>query len=33
MTPELFATQEAYKLVKNGMSFRDAYVQVGKKYL
>lgn len=33
MTPELFATQKAYELVKNGMSFRDAYIQVGKEYL
>ncbi len=32
MTPELFATEEAYKLVKNGLSFRDAYKEVGKKY-
>jgi argininosuccinate lyase len=29
MTPELYATQEAYKLVtEEGMSFREAYAQV-----
>lgn len=33
MTSELYATQQAYDLVKNGMSFRDAYIKVGKKYL
>jgi argininosuccinate lyase len=33
MTPELYATQEAYKLVKNGMSFREAYLEVWKKYV
>jgi argininosuccinate lyase len=32
MTPELFATEEAYKLVKNGMPFRDAYKIVSKKF-
>jgi argininosuccinate lyase len=32
MTPELYATEEAYKLVKKGMSFRDAYRIVGEKY-
>ncbi len=32
MTPELFATQEAYKLVKAGMPFREAYRKVGEKY-
>jgi argininosuccinate lyase len=32
MTPELFATQEAYKLVKKGISFRQAYKEVGKKF-
>ncbi|WP_144082963.1 hypothetical protein [Salinispira pacifica] len=29
ITPELFATDEAIKLVEEGMSFRDAYRQVG----
>ena len=29
---ELFATEEAYKLVKRGMPFRDAYRKVAKKY-
>lgn len=29
-TPEIFATDEAYKLVKKGMPFRDAYRQVAK---
>ncbi len=32
MTAELYATEEAYKLVKQGMSFRDAYKKVGEKY-
>lgn len=32
MADELYATEEAYKLVKEGMSFRDAYKKVGKKY-
>ncbi len=32
MTPELFATEEAYKLVKKGVPFREAYRTVGKKY-
>lgn len=32
MTEELYATEEAYKLVKGGMTFRDAYKEVGKKY-
>ncbi|MBI5073077.1 hypothetical protein HZA99_04625 [Candidatus Woesearchaeota archaeon] len=32
MTEELFATEEAYELVRKGMSFRDAYKEVGKKY-
>ncbi|MBT6337324.1 argininosuccinate lyase, partial [Candidatus Woesearchaeota archaeon] len=32
MTPELYATEEAYKLVKKGMSFRDAYQKIGEKY-
>ena len=30
--PELYATEEAYKLVKTGMPFRDAYRQVGEKF-
>jgi len=30
MTPELFATEEAYKLVKKGMPFRQAYKKIGK---
>jgi argininosuccinate lyase len=33
MTKELYATEEAYKLVKSGMSFRDAYQIIGKKYV
>ncbi|MFH1306292.1 MAG: argininosuccinate lyase [Candidatus Micrarchaeota archaeon] len=32
MSKELFATQEAYKLAKKGMPFRDAYKKVGEKY-
>lgn len=32
MTPEIFATEEAYKLVKEGKPFRDAYKEVGKKF-
>lgn len=31
LSKELYATEEAYKLVKKGMSFRDAYKEVGKK--
>ncbi len=31
-TPDLYATDEAYQLVKDGMPFRDAYRKVGKKY-
>ena len=30
MTKELFATEEVYKLVKKGKSFRDAYKEVKK---
>lgn len=30
---ELYATKEAYELVKNGMNFRDAYKIIGEKYL
>lgn len=33
MTPEIFATHEALKLVLKGESFRDAYKKVGKNYL
>jgi argininosuccinate lyase len=33
MSEELYATEEAYRLVKNGMSFREAYKKVGEKYL
>ncbi len=29
-SPELYATHAAYQLVKNGMPFRDAYIQVGR---
>jgi len=32
MTKELYATEEAYKLVKKGMSFRDAYKKIGKTF-
>ncbi|RMF55408.1 argininosuccinate lyase [Candidatus Woesearchaeota archaeon] len=32
MKPELFATEEAYKLVKKCVPFREAYKKVGKKY-
>jgi argininosuccinate lyase len=32
MSDELYATEEAYHLVKKGMSFRDAYKKVGQKY-
>jgi len=32
MTKELYATEEAYKLVKKGMPFRDAYKKIGTKY-
>jgi argininosuccinate lyase len=32
MTSELFATEEALKLVKKGMAFRDAYKKVGEKF-
>lgn len=33
MTPELFATEEAYRLVKEGLSFRDAYTKIWEKYM
>jgi len=29
---ELFATEEAYRLVKRGLPFRDAYRRVAKKF-
>ena len=32
LTKELYATQEAYELVKEGMPFRQAYKEIGKKY-
>jgi len=32
LAPELFATEEAYKLVKQGVPFRDAYRQVGERF-
>jgi argininosuccinate lyase len=31
-TPELLATEEAYRLVKSGMPFRDAYRKVAARY-
>jgi hypothetical protein len=27
-TQELYATQEAYELVKQGKTFRDAYIEI-----
>ncbi|MBI2130175.1 argininosuccinate lyase [Candidatus Woesearchaeota archaeon] len=32
MTPEIYATEELNKLVKQGVPFREAYKQVGEKY-
>ena len=32
MSEELFATEEAYRLVREGMPFREAYRKVGLKY-
>ena len=32
ITKELFATEEAYKLVLKGMPFRDAYRKIGKRF-
>ncbi len=32
MTEELYATEEAYELVKKGIPFREAYQTVAKKY-
>jgi len=33
MTNELYATEEAYKLVKKGVPFRDAYRTIGEKFV
>lgn len=33
MLPELYATEEAYNLVKKGKSFRDAYEEIGRKFV
>ncbi len=30
LTPDIYATDEAYRLVQQGMPFREAYVQVGR---
>ena len=32
MTNELFATEKAYRLVKQGMPFRDAYLTIAKEF-
>ena len=32
MTEELYATEEAYQLMKSGVPFRDAYKKVEKEY-
>ncbi|MBN2031359.1 argininosuccinate lyase [bacterium] len=32
MTPELFATERVYELVKQGMSFREAYRKIAEEY-
>jgi argininosuccinate lyase len=32
MTDELHATEEAYKLVKEGIPFRDAYRKIGGRF-
>ncbi len=32
MSPEMYATEQVYELVKGGQSFRDAYVHVKKKF-
>ena len=32
MTPDLFVTNEVYELVKKGKSFREAYLEVKKKW-
>jgi argininosuccinate lyase len=31
-TPEIYATEEAYRLVKSGMPFRDAYRKIAEKF-
>lgn len=33
MSKELYATEEAYKLVEQGIPFRDAYREVGKRFM
>ncbi|MCG8570040.1 MAG: argininosuccinate lyase [Spirochaetes bacterium] len=33
MTEELFATEEAYQLVNQGMPFREAYQKIGEKFI
>jgi argininosuccinate lyase len=33
MSDEIFATEEAYRLVKQGIPFREAYRRVGRKYM
>ncbi|MBD3417915.1 argininosuccinate lyase [Candidatus Micrarchaeota archaeon] len=33
MSRELYATEEAYKLVEQGVPFRDAYKEVGKRFM
>jgi argininosuccinate lyase len=33
MTEELFATEQAYKLVQNGVPFRDAYQLIAQKFI
>ena len=32
LTPEIYATEKIYKLVKKGISFRDAYKIIAKDY-
>ncbi|MEK6868826.1 MAG: argininosuccinate lyase, partial [Nanoarchaeota archaeon] len=32
LTKELYATEEAYNLVKKGITFREAYKEVGRKF-
>ncbi|HLD87407.1 MAG TPA: argininosuccinate lyase [Candidatus Nanoarchaeia archaeon] len=32
LSKDLYATEEAYKLVKKGVAFRDAYREIGKRY-
>jgi argininosuccinate lyase len=31
-TPEIYATEEAYRLVKSGMPFRDAYRKIAEQF-